>query len=219
MAFKVVSVVLAMVLIVSICGGAMAQSGCTNALMGMSPCLNFITGNTSTPSSSCCSQLGNLVQAQPQCLCAVLNGNGISLGISINRTLALTLPGACNVQTPPISQCNAANGPGTPSTLGPAASPEGSTNEPDILPESPTESDSPSGSGSKTDGSTSNGSESRPVVHILTFVLFVMSWKFNSEPEPVPQLCEWEFIDPITSLLLAAIQCGQVKAAMPLFVG
>lgn len=106
MACKVVSVTLAMVLIVSICRGTMAQSGCTNALMGMSPCLNFITGNTSTPSSSCCSQLGNLVQAQPQCLCAVLNGNGITLGISINRTLALTLPGACNVQTPPVSQCN-----------------------------------------------------------------------------------------------------------------
>ena len=98
--------VLAMVLIVSLCSGAMAQSGCTSALMGMSSCLNFITGNTSTPSSSCCSQLGNMVQSQPQCLCQVLNGNGINLGISINRTLALTLPGACNVQTPPVSQCN-----------------------------------------------------------------------------------------------------------------
>ncbi|KAL7601204.1 hypothetical protein Lser_V15G27234 [Lactuca serriola] len=176
MACKVVSVTLAMVLIVSICRGTMAQSGCTNALMGMSPCLNFITGNTSTPSSSCCSQLGNLVQAQPQCLCAVLNGNGITLGISINRTLALTLPGACNVQTPPVSQCNAANGPGTTSTPSPATSPEGSTNEPDILPESPTESDSPSGSGSKTDGLTPNGSESRTPVHLLVFVLFVVTW-------------------------------------------
>ncbi|KAJ0808404.1 putative bifunctional inhibitor/plant lipid transfer protein/seed storage helical [Helianthus annuus] len=143
MASKMVGMVLAMVLIVSICGGAMAQSGCTNALMGMSSCLNFITGNTSTPSSSCCSQLGNVVQSQPQCLCQVLNGAGINLGISINRTLALTLPGACNVQTPPVSQCDAANGP--PATPTPAASPEGSTFEPNILPESPTESDTPSG--------------------------------------------------------------------------
>lgn len=101
-----VKIVLAMVLIVSICGGAMGQSGCTIGLMGMSPCLNFITGNTSTPSSSCCSQLGNVVQSQPQCLCQLLNGNGINLGLSINRTLALTLPSACNVQTPPVSQCN-----------------------------------------------------------------------------------------------------------------
>lgn len=106
MASKMVNMVLAMVLIVSLCNEAMAQSGCTNALMGMSSCLNFITGNTSTPSSSCCSSLGNMVQSQPQCLCQVLSGNGINLGISINRTLALTLPGACNVQTPPVSQCN-----------------------------------------------------------------------------------------------------------------
>ncbi|KAI3668146.1 hypothetical protein L6452_43223 [Arctium lappa] len=176
MACKMVGVVLAMVLVVSICGGAMAQSGCTNALMGMSSCLNFITGNSSTPSSSCCSQLGNVVQSQPQCLCQALSGDGISLGISINQTLALTLPRACNVQTPPVSQCNAANGPPATSTPSPAASPEGSTSEPDILPESPSESDTPSGSGSKTDGSTFNGSESKAPVHLLAFVLFVVSW-------------------------------------------
>ncbi|MFS7902013.1 putative bifunctional inhibitor/plant lipid transfer protein/seed storage helical [Helianthus anomalus] len=174
MASKMVGMVLAMVLIVSICGGAMAQSGCTNALMGMSSCLNFITGNTSTPSSSCCSQLGNVVQSQPQCLCQVLNGAGINLGISINRTLALTLPGACNVQTPPVSQCDAANGP--PATPTPAASPEGSTFEPNILPESPTESDTPSGSGSKTDGLTPNGSQSSLPLHLLALVMFVVSW-------------------------------------------
>nr|XP_043612189.1 non-specific lipid transfer protein GPI-anchored 5-like [Erigeron canadensis] len=170
--------VLVMVLIVSICGGAMAQSGCTSALLGMSSCLNYITGNTTTPSSSCCSQLGSVVQSQPQCLCQVLNGNGINLGISINRTLAISLPGACNVQTPPVSQCNAANGPPTSSTPSPAASPEGSTSQPDLLPESPTESDTPSGSGSKTDGSsTPNGSESQaPLLHLVVYVLLAVSW-------------------------------------------
>ncbi|KAK9057319.1 hypothetical protein SSX86_022154 [Deinandra increscens subsp. villosa] len=181
MASKMVGMVLAMVLIVSICGGAMAQSGCTNALLGMSSCLNYITGNTSTPSSSCCSQLGNVVQAQPQCLCQVLNGGGVSLGLSINQTLALALPGACNVQTPPISQCNAANGPPTTSTLSPAASPEGSTSEPDVLPESPTASDSPSGSGSKTDGLTPSGSRSQMPLHrLLALAMFVVSWALTA---------------------------------------
>ncbi|XP_022013182.1 non-specific lipid transfer protein GPI-anchored 2 isoform X1 [Helianthus annuus] len=180
MASKIVGMVLAIVLIVSICGGAMAQSGCTNALMGMSSCLSFITGNTSTPSSSCCSQLGNVVQSQPQCLCQVMNGAGINLGISINRTLALTLPGACNVQTPPVSQCDAANGPTSTSTPTPAASPEGSTSEPDILPESPTESDTPAGSGSKTDGLTPNGSQSQVPLHLLALVMLVLSWASTS---------------------------------------
>ncbi|XP_076944378.1 non-specific lipid transfer protein GPI-anchored 15-like [Bidens hawaiensis] len=172
MASKMVGMVLAMVLIVSICGGVTAQSVCTNALMGMSSCLSFITGNSSTPSSSCCSQLGNVVQSQPQCLCQVLNGAGIALGMNINRTLALTLLNrACNVQTPSVNQCNVANGTPTP-----AASPEGSTSEPDILPESPTELDTPTGSGSKTDGLIPSGSQSQVPLNLLALVMFVVSW-------------------------------------------
>lgn len=83
-----------------------AQSGCTSALMSLTPCVGFITGNSSTPSSSCCSQLASVVQASPRCLCSVMNGTGPTFGIPINQTLALALPNACNVQTPPISQCN-----------------------------------------------------------------------------------------------------------------
>jgi len=43
--------------------GAVAQSSssCTNVMMSMSPCLNYVTGNSSTPSSGCCSQLANVV--------------------------------------------------------------------------------------------------------------------------------------------------------------
>ncbi|KAL9997666.1 putative plant non-specific lipid-transfer protein/Par allergen [Helianthus debilis subsp. tardiflorus] len=98
-------------------GGAMAQSssGCTNVLISMSPCLNYISGNTSTPSSGCCTQLASVVRSQPQCLCQVLNGGGSSLGININQAQALELPKACNVQTPPTSQCNAASPTNSPS--------------------------------------------------------------------------------------------------------
>lgn len=95
-----------LVLVVVLCGGASAQSSCTTALISLSPCLNFVTGNTSTPSQSCCSTLSGIVQAQPQCLCALVNGGASALGISINQSLALALPGACSVQTPPLSQCN-----------------------------------------------------------------------------------------------------------------
>lgn len=106
MAPKGTNMGLVLILVVTLWGETMAQSGCTTALIGLSPCLNFVTGNTSTPSSSCCSQLSSVVQTQPRCLCSLLNGGGANLGISINQTLALTLPGACNVQTPSISQCN-----------------------------------------------------------------------------------------------------------------
>ncbi|CAL9125651.1 unnamed protein product [Musa acuminata var. zebrina] len=72
----------------------------------LAPCLNYITGNTSTPSSTCCSQLASVVQSQPACLCSVLNGGASSLGVTNNQTRALALPGACKVQTLPVSDCN-----------------------------------------------------------------------------------------------------------------
>ncbi|KAK1413693.1 hypothetical protein QVD17_35470 [Tagetes erecta] len=134
-------------------GGAMAQSsGCTSVLISMSPCLNYISGNTSTPSSGCCTQLASVVRSQPQCLCQVLNGGGSSLGININQTQALELPKACNVQTPPTSQCNAAS---------PTNSPSGTPT---------TSSENPSGPGSDTNTvpSTDNGSSDAATTRFTT---------------------------------------------------
>ncbi|KAG8658703.1 hypothetical protein MANES_03G176600v8 [Manihot esculenta] len=125
MAHREIATSLALIVVSMLWAGAMAQSSCTNVLISMSPCLNYITGNTSTPSSQCCTQLSSVVRSSPQCLCEVLKGGGSSLGININQTQALALPGACNVQTPPISSCNAAS---------PAASPEGTTEGPTRTP-------------------------------------------------------------------------------------
>ena len=157
MAHGKMEMALVLVLVTMLWAGATAQSSCSNVLISMSPCLNYITGNTSTPSSGCCSQLASVVRSQPQCLCQVLNGGSSSLGININQTQALALPGACNVQTPPLSSCN-------------AASPSNS------LAGSPTSSDSvPSGSGSKTvpstEGSTSAGSSIKLSISHLFFLI------------------------------------------------
>ncbi|CAJ1926171.1 unnamed protein product [Sphenostylis stenocarpa] len=147
---------LALMVIAMLCSGGAAQSSCTNVLVSLSPCLNYITGNASTPSSGCCSQLSSVVRSQPQCLCQVLSGGGSSLGININQTQALALPGACKVQTPPTSQCNNV-----------AASPPTGT-----VAESPNS--VPSGTGSKTlpttDGGFSDGTSiklSFPLILIL----------------------------------------------------
>ncbi|KAI4364070.1 hypothetical protein MLD38_020209 [Melastoma candidum] len=100
--------------------GEAQLNGCTRVLMTLTPCLNYVSGNTSSPSSTCCSTLANVVQSQPQCLCLLLNGAASSYGYNINQTLALELPGACNVQTPSVSQCNAA-APSSPPTSSPPA--------------------------------------------------------------------------------------------------
>lgn len=88
--------------------GVVAQSSddCTNVLISLSPCLNYITGNSSVPSSGCCTQLSTVVKNKPECLCQVLSGGASNLGLNINQTQALALPTACKVQTPPLSQCN-----------------------------------------------------------------------------------------------------------------
>ncbi|KAK9945270.1 hypothetical protein M0R45_010793 [Rubus argutus] len=187
MAFKGIEIGLALVLVTMLLGRATAQSSCTNTLTNMAPCLNYITGNSSNPSSSCCSQLSNVVQSSPQCLCSLLNGGGSNLGITINQTLALSLPGACNVKTPPVTQCQSANGPTTSSSgTPPAISPAGSSKETPAdanTPEAaitPSASDVPSTSGGSktvpsTDGNTSDGSSIKAPLHFVLFVIFVMS--------------------------------------------
>ncbi|KAG6530041.1 non-specific lipid transfer protein GPI-anchored 5-like [Zingiber officinale] len=104
-------------------GTAAAQSsaGCTSAIIGLAPCLNYITGNATAPSPACCSQLATVVQSQPECLCSVLNGGGSSFGVTVNQTRALAMPGACKVQTPPVSECNAGAKSPTPSPATPEA--------------------------------------------------------------------------------------------------
>uniref|UniRef100_A0A0E0LHQ4 Bifunctional inhibitor/plant lipid transfer protein/seed storage helical domain-containing protein n=1 Tax=Oryza punctata TaxID=4537 RepID=A0A0E0LHQ4_ORYPU len=132
------------VVVASLAGGAAAQSpsstsGCTQTLLSMSPCLNYLTGNETSPSASCCSKLGDVVKSQPECLCVALNADTAALGLSINRTRALGLPDACKVQTPPVSNCKSG-----------AAPPAGQT---------PT----PSGTGSKATPATPMGSGVAPL--------------------------------------------------------
>ncbi|KAK3193748.1 hypothetical protein Dsin_025058 [Dipteronia sinensis] len=177
MAQKGIELGLVLVLATVLCHGASAQSGCTSVLIGLAPCLNYITGNASNPSSSCCSKLATAVQDQPQCLCTALNsGASSALGISINQTQAMSLPGACNVQTPPISQCNGASGPAASSPLSPP--PDSSDNTPDSEASLPS---IPSGdTGSKTTGerTTSNGSSVTMPLHLTVFFLFQASCMF-----------------------------------------
>ncbi|KAI5680244.1 hypothetical protein M9H77_01471 [Catharanthus roseus] len=155
---------------------ALAQSSCTNELMGLSPCLNYVTGNATAPSSSCCTQLAGVVNSQPRCLCLLLNGGASSVGITINQTRALALPDDCKVQTPPVSRCNSPNGE-TPSANSPEGSPAGSSNE------TPSISDAPAGGGSKTVPSTVDSSvgvrsstKLLPLFQlIIGFLLFIAS--------------------------------------------
>ncbi|KAL5561711.1 hypothetical protein UlMin_031458 [Ulmus minor] len=183
MALKRAELGLVLVLAAVLLGGAAAQQGCTTALMNMAPCLNYISGSSSNPSSSCCSQLSGVVQQSPQCLCSVLNGGAASLGITINQTQALKLPGACKVNTPPLGQCKAANAPTgsttSPPADSPAISPADSSNDTPNAAITPSASNIPSGGGSKsvpsTEGGSSDGSSIKAPLHFVLFVFFIVS--------------------------------------------
>ncbi|KAI3518537.1 hypothetical protein L1887_07342 [Cichorium endivia] len=165
--------------IAMLCGYGIAQStsGCTNVIISMSPCLNYITGNSSTPSSGCCTQLASVVKSKPECLCEVLNGGGSSMGLNINQTQALELPKACNVQTPPTSKCNAAS-PGS----------------------SPTTPSNPSGSGRGTIPSTPNGSSnaismqlaSIPLLFSLSIAIYAIMFSLVCKTTANKQCDKWE---------------------------
>ncbi|KAK4774981.1 hypothetical protein SAY86_009916 [Trapa natans] len=142
-------VALALGLMALLFHGTAAQSGCMTTLLGLSPCLNYVSGNASTPSSSCCSRLSGVVQSQPQCLCLLLNGTASSYGYNINQTQALALPAACNVKTPPVSKCNAQS----PSSS-PTSSPVNNTPA-DLTPATSATPSVPSGTASKTTPTTS----------------------------------------------------------------
>ncbi|KAL3505945.1 hypothetical protein ACH5RR_031327 [Cinchona calisaya] len=166
MAYQRYGMALALFLVGLIWKGTTAQStDCTNVLISMSPCLNYIQGNSSTPSSGCCTQLASVVRSQPQCLCQVLNGGASSLGLNINQTQALELPKACNVQTPPTSKCNAAS---------PAESPESPANSPG------TPNSVPAGRGSNsvpsTDSGSSDATSTKLAAPLLFFLLLVTSY-------------------------------------------
>ncbi|MCL7042493.1 hypothetical protein MKW94_024345 [Papaver nudicaule] len=127
---QVCSVALFAALLFAVAANAQS-SDCTTVIISLSPCLDYLTGNTTTPASACCTQLSSVVRSKPECLCQVLNGDSSSLaGLNINKTQALGLPTACNVQTPSISMCNTAGSPsGSPSNT-PAASGGGSKTTP-----------------------------------------------------------------------------------------
>ncbi|XP_072987961.1 non-specific lipid transfer protein GPI-anchored 5-like [Typha latifolia] len=130
MALRPILVCLVAVLALTLSTYTSGQSdNCSSAIISLAPCLNYISGNASTPSSSCCSQLASVVKSDPKCLCTVLNGGGSSLGITVNQTKALALPDACKVKTPPVSECNT-NGAPEPSPATPTTETGGSKNVP-----------------------------------------------------------------------------------------
>ncbi|CAH8357528.1 unnamed protein product [Eruca vesicaria subsp. sativa] len=157
---------------------AQPSGPCVSTLTTLSPCLSYITRNSTNPSQTCCSQLDSVIKSSPRCICSAVNSPIPNIGLNINRTQALQLPNACNIQAPPLSQCNAANGPTTPPpALSPVEPPADKNPGVALIPTSSPGARSGAGGGSKTIPSTGAGSSSESVDHVpphlLIYALFV----------------------------------------------
>lgn len=85
-----------------------AAASCTASLLtSFTPCFSFLTSSNgssgSPPTRECCRSLAALVDAGTGCACLVLTG-AVPLGVPVNRTLAVSLPRACDSMSVPL-QC------------------------------------------------------------------------------------------------------------------
>ncbi|XP_059649055.1 non-specific lipid transfer protein GPI-anchored 20 [Cornus florida] len=103
-------------------------SPCTTSMItSFTPCMNFVTNSSSngtSPTPDCCNSLKALTSNGTDCLCLIATGS-VPFQIPINRTLAISLPRACNMPGVPL-QCKASAAPipaPGPIALGPSISP------------------------------------------------------------------------------------------------
>ncbi|KAI4311285.1 hypothetical protein MLD38_036190 [Melastoma candidum] len=104
----------------------MTPPACTPAMISsFTPCMNFVTNSSSngtlTPTSDCCTSLRNLTNGGLGCACLLVTGS-VPFQIPINRTLAFSLPRACNMPGVPLQCKAAANAPATAPAPGPGSS-------------------------------------------------------------------------------------------------
>uniref|UniRef100_A0A7N0TME1 Bifunctional inhibitor/plant lipid transfer protein/seed storage helical domain-containing protein n=1 Tax=Kalanchoe fedtschenkoi TaxID=63787 RepID=A0A7N0TME1_KALFE len=118
----------AVMLLIGVSVRGQITTPCTSSMVSsFTPCFNFITGSSSTgasPSADCCTALKELTSTSRDCTCLIINA-GVPISLPINRTLAISLPRACNMPGVPI-QCKATGSPlpaPGPAAFGPAAPP------------------------------------------------------------------------------------------------
>ncbi|KAM7478952.1 hypothetical protein LguiA_027165 [Lonicera macranthoides] len=95
---------------------------CSSVILNLADCLSFVTAGSTVkkPEGSCCSGLKTVLKTDAECLCEGFK-NSAQLGVSLNITKAMTLPSACHVSAPSVSNCGMSLGTGAAPALSPVA--------------------------------------------------------------------------------------------------
>ncbi|XP_047967520.1 non-specific lipid transfer protein GPI-anchored 11 [Salvia hispanica] len=95
---------------------------CSSLVLNMADCLTFVTAGSTAkkPEGTCCSGLKTVLKTDAECLCEAFR-NSAQLGVTLNISKALTLPAACHVSAPSVSNCGLSSG--AAPALAPSAAP------------------------------------------------------------------------------------------------
>ncbi|KAF7806874.1 non-specific lipid-transfer protein-like protein [Senna tora] len=165
-------------------GPARAQisTPCNASMINVfTPCMNYLTnsssnGATSSPTSQCCDSLKSLTAGGMDCLCLLVTAS-VPFKVPINRTLAISLPRACQMPGVPaqahhfLRQFLTRNSSSSffyaassilPSPTTPSLAPESDTTTLSTPPSSSVDTDTPSSSssGGRSDLTPSSSSSS-----------------------------------------------------------
>ncbi|XP_057771658.1 non-specific lipid transfer protein GPI-anchored 20 [Salvia miltiorrhiza] len=92
---------------------AQITTPCTPSMITtFTPCMNFVTNSSlsgTSPPAECCNSLKSLMSSGKDCLCLIVTGS-VPFNVPLNRTLAISLPRACNMPGVPL-QCKADGAP------------------------------------------------------------------------------------------------------------
>ncbi|XP_078149523.1 uncharacterized protein LOC144544863 [Carex rostrata] len=98
----------------------------SSAVTSLAPCVGYLIGNTSSPSTGCCDLVTSLLTSQTPCLCSMLKSGLGPLGFVFNQTQAMSLPSICNMPTNPCTDASSPTAePATPSVPTTASPSEG----------------------------------------------------------------------------------------------
>ncbi|XP_057803101.1 non-specific lipid transfer protein GPI-anchored 11-like [Salvia miltiorrhiza] len=134
-------------LLAAVCSAARSAPApavdCSSLVLNMADCLTFVTAGSTTkkPEGTCCSGLKTVLKTDAECLCEAFR-NSAQLGVTLNITKAMSLPAACHVSAPSVSNCGLSIGTGAAPALSPlgvspssvAAPPSGSSGANEVSP-------------------------------------------------------------------------------------
>ncbi|KAH6811724.1 Bifunctional inhibitor/lipid-transfer protein/seed storage 2S albumin superfamily protein [Perilla frutescens var. frutescens] len=104
---------------------------CSSLVLNMADCLTFVTAGSTTkkPEGTCCSGLKTVLKTDADCLCEAFR-NSAQLGVTLNVSKAMTLPAACHVSAPSVTNCGLSIGTGAAPAESPLAVSPSSVAEP-----------------------------------------------------------------------------------------